>query len=116
MASSTAEDAPRGMSFLYNPNRLNVATSRARCACILVAAPRLLEPGCDSPEQMLWANGLCRYREMAIEVDLSSGRRRTEPETVTAAQPAPVDGGPGGRRGASRKKGGAPRSQLELDL
>ena len=28
MTSSSAEDAPRGMGFLYNPNRLNVATSR----------------------------------------------------------------------------------------
>lgn len=28
--SSSPEDAPRGMSFLYHPNRLNVATSRAK--------------------------------------------------------------------------------------
>jgi predicted RecB family nuclease len=68
MTSSSAADAPRGMSFLYSPNRLNVATSRARCACILVAARRALEPECRTPEQMLWANGLCRYREMAREV------------------------------------------------
>jgi len=67
-ASSSAEDAPRGMEFLFNPNRLNVATSRARCVCILVAAPRLLEPECRTPEQMRWANGLCRYRELAREV------------------------------------------------
>ncbi len=67
MASSSPEDAPRGMGFLYNPNRLNVATSRARSACILVASPRLFEPECRSPEQMRWANGLCRYRELATE-------------------------------------------------
>ncbi len=75
MTSSSAQDAPRGMSFLYSPNRLNVATSRARCACILVAAPRLLEPECSSPEQMLWANGLCRYREMAKEVTFEIAAR-----------------------------------------
>ncbi|HVP18120.1 MAG TPA: TM0106 family RecB-like putative nuclease [Spirochaetia bacterium] len=68
MTSSSAEDAPRGMSFLYSPNRLNVATSRARCTCILVASPRLLEPETHSPDQMRWANALCRYREMATEV------------------------------------------------
>ena len=68
MASSSAEDGTRGMSFLYNPNRLNVATSRARCACILVAAPRVLEPDSRTPEQMRWANGLCRFRELAREV------------------------------------------------
>jgi len=70
MTSSSPEDAPRGMSFLYNPNRLNVATSRARCAVILVASPRLFEPECHSPEQMRWANGLCRFRELATEVAL----------------------------------------------
>jgi len=68
VTSSSAEDAPRGMSFLYNPNRLNVATSRARCICILVAASQVFEPECRTPEQMRWANGLCRFREMAEEV------------------------------------------------
>ena len=65
MASSSPEVAPRGMSFLYSPSRLNVATSRARCAVILVASPRLFEPECRTPEQMRWANGVCRYVEMA---------------------------------------------------
>ncbi len=32
MTTSRPEDAPRGMEFLYSLNRLNVATSRARCA------------------------------------------------------------------------------------
>jgi predicted RecB family nuclease len=65
MTTSRPEDAPRGMTFLYNPNRLNVATSRAKCLCILVASPRLFEPDCQSPDQMKLANALCRYREMA---------------------------------------------------
>ena len=68
MASSSPEEAPRGMSFLYDPNRLNVATSRAQCICILVFAPALFEPECHSVEQMRWANGLCRYRKMAKEI------------------------------------------------
>ena len=67
MTSSSAEDAPRGMSFLYNPNRLNVATSRAQCLCILVASPKLMEPACNTIDQMRWANALCRYRELAQE-------------------------------------------------
>ena len=69
-ATSSAEEAPRGMSFLYNPNRLNVATSRARCVCILVAALKVIEPDCRTPEQMRWANGLCRFRELATVVEL----------------------------------------------
>ena len=65
MATSSPEDAPRGMEFLYSVNRFNVATSRARCACFLVASPRLLEPECKTPRQMKLANALCRYIEMA---------------------------------------------------
>ena len=65
MATSSAEDAPRGMEFLFNLNRLNVATSRARCVTILVCSPMLLEPDCQTPRQMRLANALCRYREMA---------------------------------------------------
>jgi predicted RecB family nuclease len=65
MATSRPEDAPRGMEFLYSLNRLNVATSRAKCAAIVVANPRLYSPECNSPRQMQLANALCRYREMA---------------------------------------------------
>jgi uncharacterized protein len=65
MATSSPELAPRGMEFLYSPSRLNVATSRARCACILVANPRLFEPECRTPQQMKLANAFCRYLEMA---------------------------------------------------
>jgi len=65
MATSRPEDAPRGMEFLYSLNRLNVATSRARCAAIVVASPRLFEPECRTPRQMKLANALCRFRELA---------------------------------------------------
>jgi len=65
MATSRPEDAPRGLEFLYSLNRLNVATSRARCAAIVVASPRLFEPECRTPRQMRLANALCRYRELA---------------------------------------------------
>jgi uncharacterized protein len=65
MATSRPEDVPRGLEFLYSLNRLNVATSRARCAVILVASPRLFVPDCSTPRQMKLANALCRYRELA---------------------------------------------------
>jgi uncharacterized protein len=65
MATSSPELAPRGMEFLYSLNRLNVATSRAQCAAIIVASPRLFEPECKSPRQMQLASALCRLREMA---------------------------------------------------
>jgi len=66
LTTSSTDEAPRGLEFLFSLNRLNVATSRARCACILVASPRLLEAECRTPRQMRLVNALCRYREMAI--------------------------------------------------
>jgi uncharacterized protein len=53
------------MDFLYSLNRLNVATSRAKCVCVLVGSPLLFEPECRTPEQMQMANAFCRYLEMA---------------------------------------------------
>jgi uncharacterized protein len=67
MTASTVEDAPKGMSFLFNPNRLNVATSRAKSVCILVASPKLFEPECKTIDQMRWANAICAFNESAIK-------------------------------------------------
>lgn len=66
--SSSRDDAPRGMAFLYDPHRFNVASSRARSTVIVVASPRLLEPDCRTPAEMEWANGVCRFAEMARRV------------------------------------------------
>jgi uncharacterized protein len=65
MTTSTHADAPRGMNFLYSLNRLNVATSRAKCLSILVCSPALFEPECRTPEHMKMANAFCRYLELA---------------------------------------------------
>ena len=68
MATSTPEDAPRGMEFLYSSNRLNVATSRAQCVTVLVASPDLFQVQCKTPRQMHLANAFCRYLEMAQSI------------------------------------------------
>ena len=68
MTTSAHSDAPRGMNFLYSLNRLNVATSRARCLSILVCSPALFEPECRTPEQMRMANAFCRYLEMTTKL------------------------------------------------
>src|SRR5262249_55176696 len=65
MTTSTPEDAPRGMEFLYSQNRLNVAISRARCVAVLIASPALFQVQCKTPRQMRLANAFCRYLEMA---------------------------------------------------
>ena len=65
MASSSGEDVPRGIDFLFSRNRLNVAVSRARCLAYVVASPRLLEVNCRTVDQMRLVNALCRFVEVA---------------------------------------------------
>jgi hypothetical protein len=60
------------MEFLFSLNRLNVATSRAKCLAIVVASPFLFEPDCQSPRQMKLANALCRFRELAMPIDIGA--------------------------------------------
>jgi predicted RecB family nuclease len=64
MATSSAGDAPRGMEFLFDLHRLNVATSRPRALAIIVASPDLVRVFCRTPQQMVLANALCRAWEM----------------------------------------------------
>ncbi len=66
MATSSADDAPRGMEFLYDLHRLNVATSRARALAVIVASPDLVRVSCQTPRQMRLANALCSAWETDI--------------------------------------------------
>lgn len=75
MATSSPEDAPHGMEFLFSLHRLNVATSRARCACIVVGSPQLFEPDCRTPKQMRMANAFCRYLELARVIGAHTGNK-----------------------------------------
>ena len=84
MASSSREDAPRDMGFLYSRNRLNVAISRAQCLALLVASPTLLEAGCRTPEQMRMVDAMCRFVEVA---ELKATRFEVTPETVISRAP-----------------------------
>jgi len=65
MATSSGDDVPRSLSFLFSRNRLNVAISRAQCLAVLVWSPRLLEARCQSLEEMQLVNALCRLVEYA---------------------------------------------------
>jgi uncharacterized protein len=65
LASSSPEDMPRQMEFLYSLNRLNVAISRARGLAILVCSPRVLRVRARSAEQMRLANAFLRLAEVA---------------------------------------------------
>ncbi len=43
MTTSSGEDVPRNVEFLFERNRFNVAISRGRAASVLVYSPRLLD-------------------------------------------------------------------------
>lgn len=63
MTTSSVEEMPRDMSFLFSLNRINVAVSRAKAQAIVFASPRLLEVPCRSVEDMILANTLCLLAE-----------------------------------------------------
>jgi hypothetical protein len=65
MATSSGDDLPRQIEFLYSCNRLNVAISRARCLAVIVASPRLLETSCSTIEQLRLVNSFCWAKNFA---------------------------------------------------
>jgi superfamily I DNA and/or RNA helicase len=65
MTSTSADDAPRGVGFLYDLNRLNVAVSRAQALAVVVLSPLLLDAPVRNPEQLRRVNALCRLVESA---------------------------------------------------
>jgi uncharacterized protein len=48
MTSSSADEIPRGMDFLFSLNRINIAVSRAQVLSLVFARPRLLEVSASS--------------------------------------------------------------------
>jgi uncharacterized protein len=68
VTTSSPENAPRGMDFLYSQSRLNVASSRAQCSFIMVANKEVFEASCKSPAQMKLANAYCRFLEIVLKL------------------------------------------------
>jgi uncharacterized protein len=52
LAASTAADAPRGLEFILDRNRLNVALSRAKANCFLVYSPTIARSRFRSIEEL----------------------------------------------------------------
>ncbi len=68
LTCSSSQDVPRGLGFLVDRNRLNVAVSRAQCLAVLVHAPRLLDAECRTLEQMELVDGVCGFVAAAEQV------------------------------------------------
>ena len=60
LCASSAEDAPRGIDFILNAHRLNVAISRAMVLTIVVGNPALAQTVAGSVENMKTLNRYCR--------------------------------------------------------
>lgn len=63
MATSSGDDLPRDIGFLFSKNRLNVAISRAQCLAVMVASPKLTAVKCATVEQMALVNLVCLVAE-----------------------------------------------------
>jgi superfamily I DNA and/or RNA helicase len=61
MCASSGEGSPRGIEFLFNRNRLNVAISRAQTLAVVVASPALVRTCCSSIEQIRLVNMYCHF-------------------------------------------------------
>lgn len=63
MTTSSGEELPRDIAFLFSLNRINVALSRAQVAAMVFASPALLETPCRTVEETALVNTLCMVRE-----------------------------------------------------
>jgi uncharacterized protein len=60
MCASHANESPRGVDFLFNKNRINVAVSRAKCMSVVVYSPTLLDTRAGNIGQMEQVNLFCK--------------------------------------------------------
>jgi superfamily I DNA and/or RNA helicase len=62
LCASSGREAPRGLGFLLNKNRINVALSRAKCLALVVGCPELWDTRASSISTMEILNTICRIR------------------------------------------------------
>ena len=69
MTASDGTELSRGLEFLFSPNRLNVAISRAKTLAVLVCSPDLLSPRCNSADELHLANTVCQLADTATPLE-----------------------------------------------
>jgi uncharacterized protein len=58
-AGLSHDELPRNVAFLFSPNRLYVAVSRAKCLAVVLASPGLLEMPCSSVNDLNLLSNFC---------------------------------------------------------
>lgn len=112
MASSRAKDAPRGVGFVHDLHRLNVAVSRAQAMTMVVPSPRLLEAPVHTPEQLRRVNALCRLVSSTPQILRTQARSQDQdgnrpiPATPRADAKSPIRVGLGGAQWPPRQTRG----------
>jgi AAA domain len=90
MATSSMDETPRNIEFMFSKNRLNVAISRARCLTVVVASRRLLEVPCSTIEQIRLVNTFCWAKRYSDNLSLlknqlmAIGRRQRRVDSPTS--------------------------------
>ena len=78
LTTSRQDLIPRGRKgdFLFSPNRLNVAVSRAQCLACMVGTEELIDTHASSISEMKALNHFCRYvDDLAIEKEHSQSSK-----------------------------------------
>lgn len=68
MCASNASDSPRGMDFLFDKNRINVAISRAQSLAIVVGNPSLVNSNANNIKQQMKVNLFCQLVNCGMKV------------------------------------------------
>ncbi|NNN19365.1 MAG: TM0106 family RecB-like putative nuclease [Acidimicrobiaceae bacterium] len=63
LCSSYGEYGSRGLAFILDRNRINVAVSRAQCLAVIVADPRIATTTASSIDEMMLLNLFCKLAD-----------------------------------------------------
>jgi len=64
LCSSYGEYGSRGLAFILDRNRINVAISRAQCLAVVVADPRIAGGAAGSINEMMLLNLFCKILQL----------------------------------------------------
>lgn len=68
LCSSYGEYGSRGLAFILDRNRINVAVSRAQCLAVVVADPRIAGAAAGSIDEMMLINLFCKLADSSASM------------------------------------------------